>query len=48
MSRRPAVLRDRHSELVIGAVLWIAGAWCFWDAYEGRGKQRPFVARLLP
>jgi hypothetical protein len=24
------------------------GAWLLFDSYEARGRQRPFVLRLLP
>lgn len=45
---RPRILQDRSIELGLGAVLFVASAWLFFDAYEGRGKRRPFAARLLP
>lgn len=45
---RPKVLRDRSVELTLGIGLFIASAWLIYDAYEGRGRPRPFVARLLP
>jgi hypothetical protein len=44
---RPALLRDRHVELAAGIALFIAGAWMIRDAYEGRGKKRPFAAHLV-
>jgi hypothetical protein len=47
MSRPPA-LRDRRAELVLGVALFVASAWLIYDAYEGRGRPRPFAARLLP
>ena len=48
MTRRPKLLRDRHTELVLGAALFAVSAWLIYDAYEGRGVKRPFVARFLP
>lgn len=43
---RPTLIRDRHVELALGVGAFIAGAWLIRDAYEGRGKKRPFVAHL--
>lgn len=48
MNARPALLRDRNSEIILGAALFLASAWLIWDAYEGRGRTRPFAARILP
>lgn len=44
---RPALIRDRSVELSLGIVLFVAGAWLIRDAYEGRGKKRPFAAHLV-
>jgi hypothetical protein len=41
-------LQDRGLELGLGVVLFVVSSWLIWDAYEGRGKQRPFPARFLP
>lgn len=41
------VIRDRHTELVVGVALFIAGAWLIHDAYENRGHKRPFPASLI-
>lgn len=46
MPRRPAALQDRSLELVLGVSLFLAGAWLIRDAYEGRGKNRPFWAHV--
>lgn len=46
--RRPAMLADRRAELAAGVLLFIASSWLVYDAYEGRGRRRPFAARLLP
>lgn len=45
---RPALLRDRGTELALGIGLFLASAWLIYDAYEGRGRTRPFIARFLP
>lgn len=46
--KRPALLQDRTVEISLGAVLFVTSAWLFYDAYEGRGRRRPFVTRILP
>jgi hypothetical protein len=28
--------------------MFLASTWLIYDAYEGRGRKRPFAARLLP
>lgn len=48
MKRRPALLRDRHTELMLGVSAFLVSTWLIYDAYEGRGARRPFVARFLP
>lgn len=49
MKRRPAMLRNRDAEIVLGVTLFVAGAWLIHDAYEGRGRKRPFpVSLALP
>jgi len=45
---RPKALRNRQVELALGGLLFVASAWLVWDSYEGRGRPRPFAARLLP
>lgn len=45
---RPKQLADRRTELLLGVALFIASSWLIYDAYEGRGRTRPFAARLLP
>lgn len=45
---RPKALRDRTTELVLGYILLTVATWMIYDAYEGRGKPRPFIAHLLP
>lgn len=46
-NRRPWV-RDRRLALWGGVLLLSLGSALLYDAYEGRGRQRPFVTRFLP
>ncbi|WP_154793318.1 hypothetical protein [Occultella kanbiaonis] len=39
---------DRRVALTAGLVLVVAGAWLLKDAYERRGRSRPFLMRLVP
>lgn len=48
MATRPPFLQDRTSELVLGIGLFVLASWLIYDAYEGRGRQRPFAAHFLP
>ena len=48
VKKRPAVIADHSTELALGVALFLASTWLIWDAYEGRGRKRPFMARLLP
>lgn len=45
---RPKLLRDRNTELLLGVLTFAVSAWLIYDAYEGRGRARPFAARFLP
>ena len=47
MTRQPLV-RDRRQAQLMGVVFVCVGSYLLYDAYEARGRQRPFVARLLP
>lgn len=42
------VIGDRSVELTAGVVLFVCSAWLIYDAFEGRGKRRPFWAHFLP
>lgn len=46
--RRGPVIPDRRAALALGYGGILIGAWALWDAYETRGKRRPFAAKLLP
>lgn len=48
MRRRGPVIPDRRCALLIGYGGIIVGALALWDAYEARGKRRPFMTKLLP
>ena len=39
---------DRHTQTALGIGLVIAGMWFVHDAWEGQGKSRPFLLRILP
>jgi hypothetical protein len=41
------VIPDRRTAQLAGVVLLVAGAYCLYDAYEGRGRPRPFLMRFL-
>lgn len=45
---RPKILQDRSVELSLAVALFIASAWLAHDAYEGRGRKRPFWTRVGP
>lgn len=48
MARRKPLIRDRRMALLIGYGGVLVGAYALYDAYECRGKERPFGARFLP
>lgn len=39
---------DRRTAQVAGVLCVCAGAWLLYDAYERRGRGRPFAMKLLP
>lgn len=45
---RGAPVLSRNAALLLGYGGIILGALCLWDAYERRGRQRPFVTKFLP
>jgi len=47
MARRH-LIADRHTELLVGVALFALGSYLLWEAWEGRGRPRPFAARFLP
>lgn len=46
--RRGPYIRDRRCALLVGYGGIIVGALALWDAYEQRGRRRPFLTKLLP
>lgn len=37
--------KDRYTALAVGAALFLAGSWCLYDAWEGRGRKTPLPVR---
>jgi hypothetical protein len=33
---------------MLGIACVVAGSWLLYDAYEARGRSKPWVAKLLP
>lgn len=31
-----------------GVLMLVLGSWLLYDAYEGRGRRRPWLTRLIP
>ena len=48
MPKRRPYIRDRNHALLIGYVGIVVGALALYDAYENRGRSRPFATKLLP
>lgn len=46
--RGRATFRHRRTALITGYGGILLGAWALYDAYEGRGQRRPFIAKFLP
>jgi len=42
------VVRDRQRALYGGVACLVAGSWLLHQAYEARGRTRPWFARFLP
>lgn len=43
-----AVVPDRRTALLAGIGCLTLGAWLLYDAFEARGRTRPFLMRFLP
>lgn len=41
-------IQDRRTEVLVAAGLLTLGSWLMWDAYDGRGRRRPWALSLLP
>lgn len=42
------MIKDRRVALFVGYAGVTLGALALWDAYENRGRLRPFAVKLLP
>jgi hypothetical protein len=42
------VIRDARTAKLLGVACVIAGSWLLYDAYEARGKSKPFAMKWLP
>lgn len=47
MARKP-VIKNRTTAQWLGYALVAAGSLLLYDAYENRGRSRPWVSRLAP
>jgi hypothetical protein len=48
MAKRKTWIRSRRAALWLGYGGLLIGAIAMYDAYENRGRQRPFLSRALP
>lgn len=44
--RRP-LIADQGSAVLAGVACYVLAAYLLWDAFEGRGRHRPFASRVL-
>lgn len=42
------VVKDRQTALLGGIALLVLGSALLYDAYENRGRNRPFALKFLP
>lgn len=47
MPRKP-LIPNRDTAILVGVATYLLGVALLWDAYEHRGKSRPFWQRFLP
>jgi hypothetical protein len=45
---RKPIVPDRRTAIVLGLGAYLLGSLLLWDAYENRGRSRPFATRFLP
>ena len=45
---RKHAFRNPSTSALVGGAMLLIGAWLLHDAYEARGRARPFVLRFLP
>lgn len=48
MTAKRPVVKDRKTALWLGVAAYVAGSLLLYDAFENRGKPRPFVTKFLP
>lgn len=48
MARRRPFIASRQVALVLGYGGILVGSYALWEAYELRGKTRPFATKFLP
>lgn len=42
------LIRDQRTAQFAGVLLFCAGSYLLYDAFEARGRSRPFWSRILP
>lgn len=47
MARRTPLIRDHATAVLVGLALIAAGGWILHETYEGRGKDRPYLIKVL-
>lgn len=45
---RGVVCRDARTAQTLGVVFLVAGSYLLYDAYEARGRTKPFALKWLP
>jgi uncharacterized membrane protein HdeD (DUF308 family) len=48
VARRKPIFQSSQTSLILGIGASIAGVWLIYDAFDGRGKDRPFWVSLFP
>ena len=48
MRRRRPWIRDRRTALLLGYGGLLVGSFALYDAYESRGRDKPFIAKFWP
>lgn len=47
MARRQLVIKNQDTALYAGLALTLAGAWMLREAFEDRGRPRPWLFKIL-
>lgn len=42
------IFRDRRHSIALGIVALVGGSYLLYDAYERRGRHRPWALRVVP